>query len=71
MQTWWLLFVRYLQVDVLVALALVLLVSRIDPAAHGGSRETDLAELALFLCSEAAQNVRGVAWQMDGGWTAQ
>ncbi|MBP6902530.1 MAG: 3-hydroxybutyrate dehydrogenase [Burkholderiaceae bacterium] len=30
-----------------------------------------LAELALFLCSEAAANIRGVAWQMDGGWTAQ
>ncbi|WP_418314786.1 3-hydroxybutyrate dehydrogenase [Piscinibacter sakaiensis] len=30
-----------------------------------------LGELALFLCSDAAANVRGVAWQMDGGWTAQ
>ncbi len=30
-----------------------------------------LGELALFLCSAAAQNVRGVAWAMDGGWTAQ
>ena len=30
-----------------------------------------LAELALFLCSPAADNVRGVAWQVDGGWTAQ
>ncbi len=30
-----------------------------------------LAELALFMCSAAADNVRGVAWQMDGGWTAQ
>ena len=30
-----------------------------------------LADLALFLCSPAAQNVRGVAWQVDGGWTAQ
>ena len=26
---------------------------------------------ALFLCSPAADNVRGVAWQVDGGWTAQ
>jgi 3-hydroxybutyrate dehydrogenase len=30
-----------------------------------------LAELAMFLCSPAADNVRGVAWAMDGGWTAQ
>lgn len=31
----------------------------------------ELAELAVFLCSEAACNVRGVAWNMDGGWAAQ
>ena len=30
-----------------------------------------LGELAIFLCSSAADNVRGVAWAMDGGWTAQ
>ncbi len=30
-----------------------------------------LGELAVFLCSAAANNVRGVAWAMDGGWTAQ
>ena len=30
-----------------------------------------LAELAVFLCSPAAANVMGVAWAMDGGWTAQ
>ena len=30
-----------------------------------------LGELAVFLCSTAADNVRGVAWQVDGGWTAQ
>ncbi|MFY7940167.1 MAG: 3-hydroxybutyrate dehydrogenase [Burkholderiaceae bacterium] len=30
-----------------------------------------LGELAVFLCSSAADNVRGVAWAMDGGWTAQ
>jgi len=27
--------------------------------------------LALFLCSPAADQVRGVAWNMDGGWVAQ
>ena len=30
-----------------------------------------LGELALFLCSAGADNVRGVAWAVDGGWTAQ
>ncbi|WP_295464244.1 3-hydroxybutyrate dehydrogenase [uncultured Pseudomonas sp.] len=30
-----------------------------------------LGELALFLCSQAAAQVRGAAWTMDGGWTAQ
>jgi 3-hydroxybutyrate dehydrogenase len=30
-----------------------------------------LAELALFLCSDAGSQVRGVAWNMDGGWVAQ
>jgi 3-hydroxybutyrate dehydrogenase len=30
-----------------------------------------LGELAVFLCSSAADNVRGVAWNMDGGWVAQ
>jgi 3-hydroxybutyrate dehydrogenase len=30
-----------------------------------------LAALAVFLCSPAADQVRGAAWAMDGGWTAQ
>ncbi len=30
-----------------------------------------LGDLAVFMCSPAGNNVRGVAWQMDGGWTAQ
>ncbi|MDX4947377.1 MULTISPECIES: 3-hydroxybutyrate dehydrogenase [Providencia] len=30
-----------------------------------------IGELALFLCSESANQVRGVAWNMDGGWVAQ
>jgi 3-hydroxybutyrate dehydrogenase len=30
-----------------------------------------LGELALFMCSPAADNIRGVAWAADGGWTAQ
>jgi 3-hydroxybutyrate dehydrogenase len=30
-----------------------------------------LAALTVFLCGEAASQVRGVAWNMDGGWVAQ
>jgi 3-hydroxybutyrate dehydrogenase len=30
-----------------------------------------LGELAVFMCSPAADNIRGVAWAADGGWTAQ
>lgn len=30
-----------------------------------------LAGLAVFFCSPAANEVRGVAWNMDGGWYAQ
>ena len=31
----------------------------------------ELGELAVFFCSSAGNNVRGVAWTMDGGWIAQ
>jgi 3-hydroxybutyrate dehydrogenase len=31
----------------------------------------ELGDLAVFFCSAAAKNVRGVAWNMDGGWAAQ
>jgi 3-hydroxybutyrate dehydrogenase len=31
----------------------------------------ELGALALFFCSPAGNNVRGVAWNMDGGWAAQ
>ena len=30
-----------------------------------------LGDLAVFLCSAAGDNVRGVAWNVDGGWVAQ
>jgi len=30
-----------------------------------------LGELAVFLCSDAAKNVKGQSWAVDGGWTAQ
>ncbi|MEG1455078.1 MAG: 3-hydroxybutyrate dehydrogenase [Comamonas sp.] len=31
----------------------------------------ELGALAVFFCSPAGANVRGVAWNMDGGWAAQ
>jgi 3-hydroxybutyrate dehydrogenase len=30
-----------------------------------------LGALAVFLCSEAAAQIRGAALPVDGGWTAQ
>lgn len=30
-----------------------------------------LGALAVFFCSDAADQIRGVAWNMDGGWVAQ
>jgi 3-hydroxybutyrate dehydrogenase len=30
-----------------------------------------LGDLAVFLCSPAGDNIKGVAWAVDGGWTAQ
>ena len=30
-----------------------------------------LGTLAVFFCSNAANQIRGVAWSMDGGWVAQ
>jgi 3-hydroxybutyrate dehydrogenase len=30
-----------------------------------------LGATAVFLCSDAASQVRGAAWNIDGGWTAQ
>jgi 3-hydroxybutyrate dehydrogenase len=30
-----------------------------------------LGELAVFLCTPGSDNVRGQAWAVDGGWTAQ
>jgi len=32
---------------------------------------TQLGAMALFLCSEAGDQVRGAAWNMDGGWAAR
>lgn len=30
-----------------------------------------LGDLAVFMCSPGGEQVRGVAWNMDGGWVAQ
>jgi 3-hydroxybutyrate dehydrogenase len=30
-----------------------------------------IGELAVFLCSDAAQQIRGSSYSIDGGWTAQ
>jgi len=30
-----------------------------------------LGELAVFLCSAAADNIRGASFNVDGGWVAQ
>ncbi len=30
-----------------------------------------IGQLAAYLCSDAASQVRGAAWNIDGGWTAQ
>ena len=34
-------------------------------------KSEQLASLMLFLASDAASEVRGAAWNMDGGWAAQ
>ena len=46
------------------------LVSEKQPSGQCVSPE-QLAALAVFLCGPDAQEIRGVAWNMDGGWTAQ
>ena len=46
------------------------LVSEKQPSGEFVTPE-QLAALAVFLCGPDASEVRGVAWNMDGGWTAQ
>lgn len=46
------------------------LVSEKQPSGEFVTPE-QLAALAVFLCGPDASEVRGVAWNMDGGWAAQ
>jgi 3-hydroxybutyrate dehydrogenase len=46
------------------------LVSEKQPSGEFVSPE-QLGALAIFLCSQDASEVRGAAWNMDGGWAAQ
>ena len=46
------------------------LLSEKQPSAEFVTTE-QLGSLVVFFCSEVAEQVRGVAWNMDGGWVAQ
>jgi len=47
-----------------------LLLGEKEPSLQFSTPE-ELGELAVFFCSPAGNNVRGAAWNMDGGWVAQ
>ena len=66
--------------EVIADAALMAQLKRLDPTRQLlGEKEPsmqfttpeELGELAVFFCSPAGANVRGVAWNMDGGWVAQ
>jgi 3-hydroxybutyrate dehydrogenase len=50
--------------------AIQLLLGEKEPSQQFTTPE-ELGDLAVFFCSKASNNVRGVAWNMDGGWAAQ
>ena len=50
--------------------AIRLLLGEKEPSMQFTTPE-ELGALAVFFCSPAGNNVRGVAWNMDGGWAAQ
>ena len=61
---------RSLALGVSIEEATRLLLSEKEPSMQFTTPE-ELGKLALFLCSAAGNNVRGAAWNMDGGWAAQ
>jgi len=42
-----------------------------EPAIKRLIEPAEVAELAVFLCSEAASFANGASWVLDGGWTAR
>ncbi|MEO8545721.1 MAG: 3-hydroxybutyrate dehydrogenase [Betaproteobacteria bacterium] len=50
--------------------AIRLLLGEKEPSMQFTTPE-ELGALAVFFCSPAGNNIRGVAWNMDGGWAAQ
>ena len=50
--------------------AIKLLLGEKEPSMQFTTPE-ELGALAVFFCSAAGNNVRGVTWNMDGGWYAQ
>ena len=56
--------------NVSIADATKQLLSEKEPSMQFTTPE-ELGALAVFLCSAAGNNVRGAAWNMDGGWAAQ
>lgn len=50
--------------------ALADFVARMQPLANGPGEPEDVAEAALFLTSDSARFITGVALPIDGGWTA-
>ncbi|HEY0251851.1 MAG TPA: SDR family oxidoreductase, partial [Kofleriaceae bacterium] len=55
---------------VAVAVAREELLSEKQPSAEFVTTE-QLGAAAVFLCSDNASQVRGAAWNIDGGWLAQ
>jgi len=53
-----------------IAEATRLLLAEKEPSMQFTTSE-EIGALAVFFCSPAGNNVRGVAWNMDGGWAAQ
>ena len=39
----------------------------LDPAIHDSTQRLDRGWVIAFLCAEAAANVSGAAWSVDGG----